>query len=105
MRKDFESELAKKVSGQTKRLSKAWVVMALCAAVLVTGAAAVTAVAASSNGTGVCDQTQDRDILQDGSCEDVDCDGEPDQIQDQDQVQDPLQDGSCEDCDGICDNL
>ena len=100
MRKEFESELAKDVSGRKKKLSKVWIAVAFCAAILVSGAAAVTAVAA---GNGDCDKTQDQtqDQLQDGSCEDTDCDGEPDLIQDQDQ----LQDGSCEDCDGICDNL
>jgi hypothetical protein len=86
MRKEFESELAKRVSGK-KTPSKAWVMVALCAAVLVCGAVAVTAVAA---GNGDMLRDQDQDQLMDGSC--VDCDG----------------DGICDnfvdaDGDGICD--
>ncbi|HEX7392829.1 MAG TPA: hypothetical protein VF374_07775 [Thermoplasmata archaeon] len=82
MRKEFESELAKRVAGK-KAPSKAWVMVALCAAVLVCGAVAVTAVAA-------------------GNGED-----NGDQIQLQDPIQDRLMDGSCEDSDGdgICDNF
>jgi len=94
MSKEFESEIAKKVSGRKKGATKAMVVMALCAAVLAIGMAAT--VVAAGNMNGDCDQTQDQ--LKDGSCEDTDCDGTPDQIQDQ------LQDGSCGDCDSICPN-
>jgi len=94
MGKEFESELAKKVAGK-KRSSRAWVVVALCAAVLMSGAMAVTVVAADDQDR-TRDQIQDpiMDKLQDGSCEDsvvvIDSDG----------------DGICDcdtDGDGICD--
>lgn len=86
MRKEFESELAKEVSGRSKGPSRLWIAAALCAAVLIVGVAATTVVAASNgNMMGDCDQ----DRLQDGSCED----GEPIQ----DQIRDQLKDGSCED--------
>jgi len=66
MRKEFESELAKKVSG-TKRSSKAWIMVAFCAAVLISGALAVTAASAADQ-----DKVQDKiqDQLKDGSCDD-----------------------------------
>ena len=78
MRKEFESELAKRVSGK-KAPSKAWAMVALCATILVCGAVAVTAASAG-------------DMLK---------------LQDQDQIQDQLKDGSCVDSDGdgICDNF
>jgi len=86
MRKEFESELAKRVSGK-KAPSKAWMMVALCAAVVVCGAVAVTAVSAG-------DMLRDKDQIQ---------------LQDPDQIQDQLQDGSCDDCDGdgdgVCDNF
>jgi len=71
MRNEFESELARDVSGK-KRSVKAWIMVAFCAAVLVSGAFAVTAVSAS------------------------------DQIKDQDKIQDKLADGSCDDCVNDC---
>lgn len=95
MSKEFESEIAKKVSGRTKGANKVMIALAVCAAALVIGVAATTAVAAG-NMNGDCDQTQDRDQLKDGSCEETDCDGIPDQIRDRDQ----LKDGSCQDDDG-----
>ncbi len=70
MRKEFESDLARSVAenGQKKVRGKAWLVMALCAALLVSGFAAVTAVSAA-------DQDQTKLQLKDGSCEDADdCD-------------------------------
>lgn len=92
MRKEFKSELAEKVAGK-KRMSKAWAMAALFAAVLISGAMAVTVVAAS-NGDQIKDQIQDKDMLKDGSCDDCDptcdCDG----------------DGICDydaDGDGVCD--
>ena len=94
MRKEFESELAEKVAGK-KRITKAWAMAALFAAVLISGAMAVT-VAAAGNGDmdQTKDQLQDQDMLQDGSCDDCDpigdCDG----------------DGICDydtDGDGVCD--
>jgi hypothetical protein len=88
MRKEFESDLAEKVAGK-KRLSKAWAMTALFAAILISGAMAVTVAAA---GNGDMDQTKDQ--LKDGSCDDCDpigdCDG----------------DGICDydtDGDGVCD--
>jgi hypothetical protein len=95
MRKEFESELAKQVSGK-KRLSKAWVMVALCAAILVSGAIAVTAVSAADQ---TRDRIQDPDQFRDGSCLDSDGDGIPDNL-DGDGVCD--NDCTC-DCDGICD--
>ncbi len=80
MSKEFESELAKKISGPRKA-SKVRIAMAFCAALVVVGAFAVTAAMADSNGN----QTGDMD-------------GE----KDQDQVQQQLQDGSCDG--GICPN-
>ena len=67
MRKEFESDLAKSVAekGQKKVRGKAWLVMALGAALLVSGFAAVTAVSAA-------DQDQIKLQLKDGSCEDGD---------------------------------
>jgi len=94
MRKEFESELAKQISGK-KRLSKAWVMVALCAAILVCGAAAVTVVSAADQ-TRL--QIKDPDQLKDGSCLDSDCDGIPDNL-DGDCVCD--NDCTC-DCDGDC---
>jgi hypothetical protein len=90
MNKEFESELAKRVAGK-KKSSKVWVVVALCAAVLMSGAMAVTVVAADDK-----DQIKDKtmDKLQDGSCTDSDC------------VPDLDGDGICDcdtDGDGICD--
>ncbi|GEM_PF-4163436 len=97
MRKEFESELARQVSGK-KRLSRAWVMLALCAAILVSGAAAVTAVAAGNG-----DQLQTQDQLKDGSCDDCDGDGICDYDLDGDGVCD--NDCTCDcDGDGICDN-
>ena len=88
MRKEFESELAKQVSGK-KRLSKAWVMVALCAAILVSGAVAVTAASAADqirlqlqDGTGdncvddgICDPILDGDGVCDNDCT-CDCDGD-----------------------------
>jgi len=79
MRKEFESELAKRVSGN-RAPSKVWTMVALCAAVLVAGALAVTAVAAG------------------------------DMLKDQDRIQDKAMDGTGDNCvdedgDGICDNF
>jgi hypothetical protein len=90
MRKEFESELAKRVSGK-KAPSKAWALVALCATILVCGAVAVTAVSAGNgvdNGDMIQDQVQDK--LMDGSCDDGDGDGICDNFVD-------------EDGDGICD--
>jgi len=81
MRKEFKSRLAKKVS-EPKRMGKAWFPLALCAALLISGAFAVTGGLADPNGNQTGDQDGD---------------------QDKDQLQ--LRDGSCDDdCDGICDN-
>jgi hypothetical protein len=88
MRKEFESELAKQVSGK-KRSSKAWIVVALCAAVLVSGAVAVTAVTAADQ---IKDKVQDQ--LKDGTGDNCDSDG----------ICDSDCDGVCDsDCDGVCD--
>ncbi|MBE0518970.1 MAG: hypothetical protein IH630_07090 [Thermoplasmata archaeon] len=69
MRNEFESDLAKSVAekGQKNVRGKAWLVMALGAALLVSGFAAVTAVSA-----GDMDKTQTQDQLKDGSCDDAD---------------------------------
>jgi hypothetical protein len=84
MRKEFESELARKVS-EKRRSGKAWVMIALSAAILVSGAVAVTAAAAY-------DQDRVRLQLKDAS---EDCDP----------VCDSDCDGICDsDCDGICDS-
>lgn len=93
MSKEFESEIAKKVSRRRKGASKAIIALTVCVAALVMVVAATT-VAAAGNMNGNCDQT--RDQLKDGSCLDSDCDGIPDQIRDRDQ----LRDGSCQDDDG-----
>lgn len=92
MRKEFESELAEKVAGK-KRISKAWTMVALCAAVLICGATAVTAVAAGDMDQ-TKDQIQDKDMLKDGSCDDCVpiCDSDGDGVCDYDV-----------DGDGICD--
>ena len=101
MRKEFESELARKVSG--KRVSsKVWVVVALCAAVAVCGAAAVTAVAAGNG-----DMLQDQ--LKDGTGDNCTCDGDGicDNDADGDGICDYQEDCVCindSDGDGICDN-
>ena len=80
MRKEFESESAKKIS-RPKTLSKVWIPLTLCAALVVSGAFAVTGGLADPNGNQTGDQ-----------------DGDPDK----DQLQ--LRDGSCgDDCDGVCD--
>lgn len=92
MNKEFESELAKRVAGK-KKSSRAWVVVALCAAVLMSGAMAVTVVAADDQDR-VKDQVKDK--LQDGSCTDSDC--VPDSDLDGDGICDCDSDG-----DGICD--
>jgi hypothetical protein len=83
VRKEFESELAREVSGRKKH-SKAWAMVALCAAVLVSASVAVTAVTAG-NGDMIQDQ------LKDGTGDNCDSNGTCDG------------DGDC-DCDGICDN-
>lgn len=81
MRKEFKSELAKNVS-EPKRMRKAWFPLALCVALVASGAFAVTGSLADPNGNQTGDQDGD---------------------QDKDQLQ--LRDGSCcDDCDGICDN-
>ena len=109
MRTEFESDLAKSVAekGQKKVRGKAWLVMALGAALLVSGFAAVTAVSAG-------DQDQIKLQLKDGSCEEVpeDCDPICDEVCDQDCVEDcdPICDEVCdqdciEDCDPICDEV
>jgi len=66
VRKEFESELARTVTGK-RRSIKAWILVVLCAAVLVSGALAVTAVSASDQ---IKDQDKDQDRLMDGSCDD-----------------------------------
>ncbi len=80
MSKEQESDPVKRISG-ARRASRAWIAVAFCAALVVSGAFAVTAATADSNGN----QTGDLD-------------GE----KDQDQVQQQLQDGSCGG--GICPN-
>jgi hypothetical protein len=110
MRKEFESELAKQISGKRK-LSKAWVMVALCAAILVCGAAAVTVASAADQtrdriqtpdqlkdgtgdncvGDGICDPILDGD----GTCDDCICDGECDCV-------DCDGDGVCDDCTCDC---
>lgn len=100
MSKEFESELAKKVAGK-KRSSRAWVVVALCAAVLMSGAMAVTVVAAGDQDR-IKDQTMEK--LQDGSCVDpvvvIDSDGDGicDCDTDGDGVCDCPEDCTCVDC-------
>lgn len=80
MSKEFESDLAKRIS-RPRRASRVWIAMAFCAALMVSGAFAVTAVTADSNGNQTGDMDGDKD---------------------QDQVQQQLQDGSCDD--GVCPN-
>lgn len=58
-------------------IAKVWIALALGAAFLMAGVAAVAA-----SGTGDCDQTRDR--LQDGSCDDCPCD--------------TLEDDTCDSC-------
>ncbi len=101
MRKNFESELAKKVS-EKNRHSKGWIMVALSAAILISSAVAVTAVAAY-------DQDRVRLQLKDNTSEDCDgiCDSDCDGICDSDcdGVCDSDCDGVCDsDCDGICDS-
>ncbi len=93
MRKEFESELAEKVAGK-KRISKAWAMTALFAAVLISGAMAMTVVAAAGDMDQIKDQIQDKDMLKDGSCEDCVpiCDSDGDGVCDYDT-----------DGDGVCD--
>ncbi len=84
MRKEFESELARSVSGQKKErkmLGKVWITMAL-GAVLLCGSALTVAAqwTGGENGAGVVNG-------------------------DQDQIRDPELNPDCTcDCDGICDN-
>ncbi|UCE45990.1 MAG: hypothetical protein JSU93_03770 [Methanobacteriota archaeon] len=81
MRKEFEGELAKK-GLESKRTCRACVSLGLCAALLISGAFAVTGGLADPNGNQTGDQDGD---------------------QDKDQLQ--LRDGSCGDgCDEICDD-
>ena len=102
MNKEFESELAKRVAGK-KKYSKAWVVVALCAAVLMSGAMAVTVVAADGKDR-TQDQIKDQDMLQDGSCVDpvvvIDSDGDGicDCDTDGDGICDCAEDCTCVDC-------
>ena len=93
MRKEFESEIARNVSGK-KKPSKAWAMVALCAAVLVSASAAVTVVAAG-NGDMVRDQLKDGtgDNCS-GDC-DRDCDGICDNDADGDGICDNKEDGTC----------
>ncbi|UCE80788.1 MAG: hypothetical protein JSV94_06525 [Methanobacteriota archaeon] len=79
MRNEFETELVRKVE-RRKKPSKAWAMVALCAAILVSAYAAITVVAAGNG-------TMSQDQLKDGTGDN--CDG----------------DGVCDnDCDGVCDN-
>lgn len=84
MRKEFESELARSVSGQKKErkmLGKVWITMAL-GAVLLAGSALTVAAqwTGGENGAGVVNGEQD-------------------------QIRDPESNPDCtRDCDGICDN-
>jgi hypothetical protein len=84
MRKEFESDLARSISGQKnerKMLGKVWITMALGAVLLSCSALAVTAQwTGGDNGAGVVNG-------------------------DQDQIRDPELNPDCTcDCDGICDN-
>jgi hypothetical protein len=84
VRKEFESNLARSITGQKKEtriLGKAWISVALCAVLLAGSALAVTAQwTGGENGAGV-----DNGI--------------------QDQIRDPESSPDCTcDCDGICDN-
>lgn len=105
VRKEFESELAKKVSGK-KSHSKAWTMIALCAAVIAVGAFAVNAVVAgNAYKTGDLDGTPDQDRLQDGTGDNCDCDCDGDGVCDYDSDGDGIcdykEDGTCPDC--LCD--
>ena len=84
MRKEFESEVARTVSGQKKDrkvLGKMWISLALSVSLLAVSAVAVTAQwNGDENGNGVING-------------------------DQDQIRDPELNPDCTcDCDGICDN-
>ncbi len=109
MRKEFESELAKRVSRKNGH-SKAWTMVALCAAIIATGAFAVNAVVAgSAYKTGDLDGTPDLLQLQDGTGDNCDCDGDGicDYDSDGDGICDYQEDCVCindSDGDGICDN-
>lgn len=96
MERKFESELAKRTA--EKRHSRAWAVIALLAAVVVFGAAAVSAVAAGNG-----DMIQDRDQLKDGTGDNCDGDGICDNDVDGDGICDNICTPDC-DGDGICDN-
>ncbi|HIH02253.1 TPA: hypothetical protein HA259_09380 [Thermoplasmata archaeon] len=100
MRKEFESEVARTVSGQKKDrkvLGKAWISLALGASLLAVSAMAVTAKwDGGENGNGVLygdqDQIRDPELNPDCTC---DCDGECDNDLDGDGICDNLEDGTC----------
>lgn len=77
MKKGYEGELENRVS-EPRRMGKAWFPLAMCCALVVSGAFAVTGGLAdpSGNQTGDQDSDPDKDQLQhrDGTCGD-DCDG------------------------------
>jgi hypothetical protein len=96
MRKEFESGLARSITGQKKErkmLGKAWITLAL-GAVLLAGSALAVAAMQNQGATAPGDQIQDR--LQDGTCEDV-------TVPDSDGVSDCICDCTC-DCDCDCTN-
>ena len=100
MRKEFDSELARVVSGQKKDrkvLGKACISLVLCAALL--GCTAVTVTAkwtGGDNGAGVIngdqDQIRDPELNPDCTC---DCDGICDNDADGDGICDNKEDGTC----------
>lgn len=100
MRKEFESELARSISGQKKNrtmLGKAWISLALGAVLLSGSALAVTAQwTGGENGAGTVngdqDQIRDPELNPDCTC---DCDGICDNDADGDGICDNKEDGTC----------
>jgi len=102
VKREFESELARKVSGlkkERKILGKAWISLALGAVLLAGSALAVTAKwTGGEDGAGVVngDQEQIRDPEVNPDCV-CDCDGDCDYDDVGDGICDNKEDGTCSD--------
>lgn len=100
VRKEFESELARRISGKTKernKLGAAWISLALGAVILAGSALTVAAQwtgGEDGKGTVNGDQDQIRDPEENPDCT-CDCDGICDNDADGDGICDCKEDGTC----------